>query len=601
MRAHNHNLQWGSRLCFLSRRSKLWLGAVAGLLTAAILAAVTLPRSFALTALSDITQSLLLLSGTAAFLPLATRSRGRTRVFWSLVSLGLGFWLIYQLYWTYTEVVLRRDVPELCAWDMVLFLHFVPLMAALALRPHVPRDDYGTRVGRLDFALLLVWWFYLYVFIVMPWQYVVPDTGAYNLNLNSVYNTEKLAFLAGLLVCWITSKGQWRRFYAALFGMSLCYSAGSTIANWALARNTYYSGSLYDIPLLAAMASLTWIGLRTQIGTPESETSQAYTSYGVWIARCSMIAAFSLPLFAAWAMSDLKIPARIRVFRLALTLLAAFCMSIMVFLRQQTLDRELMRLLHYSRDAFDNLKRLQAQILQSEKLASVGQLVGGAAHELNNPITAMLGYSDLLLNTPLSPAQKPLAARIGQHVRRTKSLVASLISFARQAPAPKNPLDLNTLARTAVKLTQPQWEALEVQVHTQLDPALPKVLGDSNQLLQVCLQLVANCLHLLSERGGKIVTVSTGRRPGICVLQIAATIAPLNSANAGNPSSDEDSLSLSACQGILQEHRGQILREIAADGSVLLRVELPATDPGPAKTNTKEATVPVLWQSQPYA
>ena len=584
----------------MGRHSKLWLAVVAGLLTAAILTALALPRSFALTAFSDLMQSLLLLSGTAAFVPLAIRSRGRIRVVWSLITLGLGLWLVYQLFWTFTEVVLRRDVPELCAWDIVLFLHFVPLMAGLALRPHVPRDEYGARVGRLDFALLVVWWFYLYVFIVMPWQYVSPDIAAYNRNLNSVYNTEKLAFLAGLLVCWATSKSQWRKFYGALFAMSVCYSAGSTVANWAIARNAYYSGSLYDIPLLAAMASLTWIGLRTQIDAPESETTEASSTYGVWVARFSMIAAFSLPVFAAWAMSDFHIPARIRVFRLALTLLTAFCMGIMVFLRQQMLDGELMRLLNYSRDAFDHLKRLQAQILQSEKLASVGQLVGGAAHELNNPLTSMLGYSDLLLNTPLSPSQKPLAAKIGQHVRRTRSLVAGLISFARQAPAPKSPLDLNTLARTAVKLTQAQWDALDFEVHTQLDPELPKVLGDSNQLLQVCLQLLASCLHLLSERGGKLVTVTTGRKAGICVLQLAAVAAPLESAEPGN-SAAEDSLSLSACQGILQEHRGQISRELAPDGSVLLRVELPAADLVPAKTTTEKATVPVLWQSRPYA
>ena len=137
----------------------------------------------------------------------------------------------------------RRDVPDLCTWDVVLFLHIVPLMAALALRPHVPRDEYAARLGRLDFTLLLVWWFYLYVLIVMPWQYVVPDVPAYNRNLNNVYCVEKLALLAGLLACWSTSKGRWRKLYAALFGMSLCYSASSTLANWAIARKSYYSGS----------------------------------------------------------------------------------------------------------------------------------------------------------------------------------------------------------------------------------------------------------------------------------------------------------------------------------------------------------------------
>jgi len=291
------------------------------------------------------------------------------------------------------------------------------------------------------------------------------------------------------------------------------------------------------------MASLTWIGLRTKAEKPGTETPQASTAYGVWVARCSMIAVFSLPLFAAWSLSEAQIPEKIRIFRLALTLLAAFVLGVMVFVRQQLLDHELIHLLNHSRTAFDDLKRLQAQILQSEKLASIGQLVGGAAHELNNPITAMLGYSDLLLNTALTGEQRPAAAKIGQYVRRTKSLVASLISFARQVPVPKTPLDLNTLARTAVKLTQPQWESLHVEVRTQFDADLPKVLGDSNQLLQVCLQLVANCLHLLAERGGTVVTVSTQRHAGICALQIATEALP----SPGNSADDsEDSLALSA-------------------------------------------------------
>ncbi len=124
----------------------------------------------------------------------------------------------------------------------------------------------------------------------------------------------------------------------------------------------------------------------------------------------------------------------------------------MVFVRQRLLDRELLRLLNQSRESLVNLKRLQAQITESEKLASIGQLVGGAAHELNNPIAAMMGYSDLLRIPALNPEQHDLAAKIGQHVRRTKSLVASLLSFAKQGPATMAPVDLNTMLRTAVKL-----------------------------------------------------------------------------------------------------------------------------------------------------
>lgn len=568
------------------------------MLAGLLLAALVLPRSFLLSALSDVVQCVLLLSAAASFVPLARRTPGRMRLFWSLITLGVVFWLVYQSLWTYNEVVLRRDVPDLYAGDVILFLHIVPLMAALALRPHAPRDEYAARLGRLDFGLLLVWWFYLYALIVLPWQYVVPNIEAYNVNLDAVYLAEKIAFLACLAACCVGSKGRWRNLYANLFGMSFCYAASSSAANWAIARKAYYSGSLYDVPLALAIAWLTWIGLRTNVEKPETNAREVSTVYGVWVARCGMIAAFSLPLFSAWAMSDAAVPSRIRIFRLALTLAAALVMGVMVFVRQHLLDRELIQMLDHSRGSVDNLQRLQAQILQSEKLASIGQLVGGAAHELNNPITAMLGYSDLLLSTTLTAEQQPIAAKIGQYVRRTKSLVASLISFARQAPAPKTPIDLNTLARTAVKLSQPQWEALKIEVRPQFDAQLPKVMGDSNQLLQVCLQLIGNCLHVMSEQGGKVLTVSTAQQTDTSVLRIATDATPDGNPGAADPA---DSLGLSACQGILQEHRGQISHERGGDGSVQLRVELPATQTPPVKAKPSNATVPVLWQSRPFA
>ena len=584
----------------MRKGTHLWLAFTAAMLAAMIVAALVLPRSFGLTAFSDVIQSLLLISGVAAFVPLTLRSQGRIRLFWLLITVGMFLWLSYQLFWTYTEVLLRREVPDLCAWDAMLFLHLAPMIGALALRPHVSRDEYAARIGQLDFALLLLWWFYLYVLIVMPWQYVVPDVDAYNRNLNAVYLAEKLALLSGLVACWATSKGHWRMLYASLFGVSLCYSASSTVANWAIARNSYYSGSLYDIPLVLAMAGMTWIGVSAKIQEPEVDTTNGSTSYGVWVARFSMIAVFSLPLFAAWSMSDDLVPAPIRIFRLALTLIAAFLMGILVFLRQKMLDRELIRLLEHSRDSFGSLQRLQAQILQSEKLASVTQLIGGAAHELNNPITAMLGYSDLLLNTQLTPEQQPLAAKIGQSVRRAKSLVASLISFARQAPTAKAPLDLNTLARTAVKLTQPQCEALEIEVRTEFDATLPKVMGDSNQLLQVCLQLIANCVHILNQRGGRVLILKSARDADKCLLQIATPPATSAQSDLESSLGLENSLGLSACQGILQEHSGTIISEYNADGSVLLRVELPITA-SPVATKNRNAIAPGLWQSQPYA
>jgi signal transduction histidine kinase len=583
----------------LNIRSRLWLASIgAALIVLALSSALLPPQSYKLTAVSDLVQCFLLGSGSLAFLPLARRARARMRLFWSLLGLGAAFWFFYQLLWTYYEVLLRRDVPVVFSGDVVLFLHIVPVMAALALRPHIAPDEYGTRLGRLDFLLLLVWWLYLYVLVVIPWQYVIADPTAYTRNLNTLYLGQQLALLVVLAMFWIGATGQWKRLYGNLFGAGLSYVVSSSLANWAIERNSYYTGSFYDVPLAFSMAWLTWIGLRGGVDETE-QTKRTSTVYGVWIARCSMIAVFSLPLFAAWAITQTSVPAEIRSFRVGLTLVAAFVMGVTVFFRQHLLDRELTHMLNHSREAVDSLKRLQAQILQTEKLASIGQLVGGAAHELNNPITAMLGYSDLLLSTKLTPQQQPLAARIGQYVRRTKSLVASLISFARQTPAPKMALDLNTLARTAVKLTQPQWEPLKIEVRTQFDVNLPKVYGDSNQLLQVCLQLVGNCLYIMTERGSRLLTLSTSYVDGSSVLAI--TTESLGQSRLGEhhaAQDSEDGLGLSACQGIVQEHRGNILRVVGEGGAILLRVELPASE---VPAGMRDATVPGLWQSRPFA
>jgi signal transduction histidine kinase len=595
---------------------KLWTAGAVVCLSVLVLAALLLRQSFSLTALSDVMQCLLLLSGTASLIVRGVQLRGRLRLFWMLLALGIGFWLVYQVFWTYYEVWLHTDVPDLWSADIIIFLHIVPLMAALALRPHAPQDEYSAPLRRLDFALLLVWWAYLYVLVVIPWQYVVANRDAYDHNLNSIYLIEKLAFLGALASAWWTStasrKFLWRTLYASLFGASSTYAASSYVANWALNRNSYYSGSLYDIPLAVSMAWITGIGLWTPDHEPEIEARSASTSYGLWLARLGMISVFSLPLFAAWALWDPAIPARVRSFRVMLTLLAALGMGAMVFLRQRLLDGELRRLLHQSQESYANLKRLQAKITESEKLASIGQLVGGAAHELNNPITAMLGYSDLLSTMPLNPEQSELAAKIGQQTRRAKSLVASLLNFAKQGPAVMTTVNINTVLRTALRLAQPQALGLKIEVGADFDPDLPPVSGDSNQLLQVCVQTFNNALHAVNEDGGRKLVIAARHIDGTVCVDISdarvATAAELREERRENAERSRNSakllsgLGLSACQNVVQQHKGRILWSQDESAGTSIRIELPAM-PAPEKSLEKSlaAGVPVMWESQPSA
>ena len=582
----------------LSRRSQLWILAAAGLVCAQAAASLILRRGFALIALTDLTQLTLLLSGMLALLPNVLATRGRTRLFWGLMTLGVAFWLSYQALWSCFEVFLRRDVPNPFAGDVVLFLHLVPMTAALAMQPHTQQNDRAARPGSLDFAMLLVWWLYLYLFTVIPWQYVYRNETLYEHNLNSLYLTEKVVFLGGLVMLWYRSKGPWRMIYANWFVASLIYSLSSYLANWAIERKVYFSGSIYDVPLAASMAWITAIGLLALHSSPKQQPSSDSASHGVWVTRLGMMAIFSLPSFVAWSVFDVGTPQPVRMFRLVLTLGSMLVMATLVFLKQHFLDRELLRLLDASQESCENLKRVQAQLVQSEKLASLGQLVGGAAHELNNPLTAMMGYSDLLAATPLSTEQRLLTQKIEYQVRRTRTLVSSLLSFAKQVPAEKTLLDVNALVQTAVKLGQPLLRGPQVQVHTDLASGLPRVLGDSNQLLQVCLHITNNALHALSESGGKL-TVSTRLHDHFVRLEFVDDGPGMQEPGrvfdpfyTTRPVGQGTGLGLSVCYGIIQEHNGKIMCQNQPEGGAIFRIDLPI-----AETQASSESLPTLLAS----
>jgi len=172
----------------MSTRSKVWAWVLACLVVAQIAVSLSLRRpGFLLAAFSDGIQGALLFCAALSCLPHIFQTTRRVRLFWILMGLGLTSWLGYQALWTYIEVVQHRDVPDLFAGDAIIFLHFVPMMAALALQPDVEQDDRELRLGSLDFALLLLWWVYVYIYSVMAWQYIHPDEAAYGQNLNFAY------------------------------------------------------------------------------------------------------------------------------------------------------------------------------------------------------------------------------------------------------------------------------------------------------------------------------------------------------------------------------------------------------------------------------
>lgn len=552
-------------------RYRLWVGLLLALVLAEVAASVLMPLGNALTVASDLIQGALLLVVTAAFLSstlTARRSSLHIRAFWILMSTGMVLWLIYQGMWNYFEVLKGADVPNPFLGDVVLFLHLVPMIAALAVLPHLREEDRNERIRVLDFTLLLTWWVFVYVYAVLPWQLVQINEPLYSANFNLAYLTEKMVLLISLSILAYTAVGGWRHLYAQLLGASALYASSSYVANWAIAHNLYYSGSIYDVPLSASMAWMAAIPLiARRLDLSDSKPSQPVL--GLWITRLSMLALFSLLWAATHSALDSSLPPAVKSFRITVSLVAMVLMGIGVFWRQRLLRAELSLFLEKSRRSFEELKELQSQLIQSEKLASLGQLVGGAAHEINNPLTAMLGYSDLLSASDLPVEERLQAAQIGEQVRRTTTLVASLLTFARQAPARLSHVDINSVLQTATRLLAPQMQVDATTVHLDLASSLPQVLADSNQILHVCLHLAGQVSSQIEGRSDSTFMIRTHRQSNKVMIDfLPGNVASTQDGKSlvfrsildAEKGSKPATLSLSACCRIIEEHGGHLLR-----------------------------------------
>ena len=210
---------------------------------------------------------------------------------------------------------------------------------------------------------------------------------------------------------------------------------------------------------------------------------------------------------------------------------------------------------------------LQAKLAHSEKMATIGQLVSGVAHEINNPLAAIVGFTDLLLENPDVPKQaKDDLQVILQEAQRTKEIVHDLLSFARQSPARREPVQINAVLRQTVKLRTYDFSSHGVEVQETLDAGLPRVVGDSQQLQQVFLNILNNAYDAVREtrQQGRI-EIQTSPRNGFVEVLFRD-----NGPGIANPDRIFDpffttkevgkgtGLGLSICYGIVRAHGGEI-------------------------------------------
>jgi signal transduction histidine kinase len=508
----------------------------------------------------------------------------RSRAFWALLSLGCLLWTINTASWAYYEVILHKEIPEPCIGDVILFVHVATFMAAIALRPHRPRKDRKALLDALNFLMLLIWWVFLYAFIVFPDQYVSLNITVYNRNYDLLYLLENLVLIFVLGMVASSTQGHWRRVYWNLFIASSIYTLGSELINAAITRGQYYSGSIYDLLFLISAGWFAWTGFLARRmnlePAPESDPANRWIDLAP---RLVMVAILSLPLLALWTLLADNESEHLRNFRLLVALAATLVLGLFVFMKQLLLDRQLIHLLDESRQSYENLQRLQTHLVQKEKLASLGQLVAGAAHEINNPLAAILGYSELLASTnALQGEQASMAQKIGHQARRTRDLVADLLSFSQQSPSEKVLVDVSAVVQRALQMHDVQIRGKNIRVESKLEEALPRIWGNTNQLLQTFLHLTENALDALSEVGGGSLLVTAHAEGNEVVVEFSDSGPGMTNPErvfdpfyTTKPIGKGTGLGLSASYGVVQDHQGQITCCNKKEGGAVFTLRFP--------------------------
>ncbi|HEY1470814.1 MAG TPA: HAMP domain-containing sensor histidine kinase [Candidatus Acidoferrum sp.] len=563
-------------------------------------AAYLLPKSYLLIVFGDGIQIILIATATILAIQNVRRSHSHVRGFWLFVTLGCFMWLASLCLWSAYEMVLRRAVPDIPVADILLFLKLVPLTAALALEPHKGHDSRFRAFGLLDVAILILYSLYLYAFSVFAYRVVPGEIELYNFHFNVADAIGNQIFALVAAVALFRAYGPWRGLYRVYFLAAALYCIASDIANEAIDRGLYYTGSLYDVPLtasLAAVACMIWIGrsvpqdapaLPTDSGEPEPPRRLAFLS-----SHLAMLVTLSTPVIGLWLLRHGFSSSPIFVFRLEITLVTIFLLTLLLSIKQLLLTATLIGTLQRLSDTYSSISRFMDRLTQNEKLASLGELVAQVAKQIKN---AMAVIRELVVRVTSPPDTEPpirsMAGKIGQYAQRTDDLVENMLRFAQETPLQLAPLEVRPLIESALHLSRIAKRP-HIFVAVEQEVSTPLVHGDSSQLLHVFLQIISNAIDALEEAGGGGLKISL--RPSDQGLRI-------DFADSGNGISEPErvfepfyttkavgkgtGLGLSTCYGILQQHGGQISCANRANGGALFTVIVPAV---PAETATVQA------------
>lgn len=546
-------------------------------------------------ALGDLAQMVPPLAYAGFTMWLARRSRGQVRVFWNLNAAHGLLWAVGQAVWTYYDVF-HGGVPVVSPTDPLFFVSSIPLAAALYGRPERDRPRWLFDIVLLDLVLIALFSAFVYLYFVVSIAITDRREQLYSDNLTQLLNARNLLLALWATYVWRTSSAPaWRRMLGVYaLGLSMTFFGG-LVYDAVETGGAYVAGTLWDIAFMVPYVVLLMaaaIAYDERLFEPAEEPPP--------LSKLPVVSLIAVGLLVAIPAVDeitrrlLPVSATTELLRTRIALATMIPFGVVVVLREFLSRRELIR-------AGQDLVSARAQLVQKEKLAAVGQLVSGVAHELNNPLQGVLGYAELMLaSRPSTPDSEELRA-IRDNANRAAGIVRNLLTFAGKSASARGWQQMNGIVRDAVASRQSQLTQAGIEVRLDLSSRSPLVYVDHQRLQNVMVHLVHNAEEAIAARRAGVshgTAVPEGARGEIMIttrLEGNPERIMVDVADNGSGLKPEDlsrvfdpffttrevgqgtGLGLSVCYGIVREHGGHIVALNRPTGGALFTVEIPVT------------------------